>query len=182
MALIMNGTTIPTNVANVLKYNGTNITTLIFNGTTVWAQSLFNAKWSGNSIINAAGIEVSNNLFRLVYEAYKGAWITATTSGTFTGGPSLVNNQLEISVSSNLMRVLAKDPVTGKAGAYGNWVTFTLATATFTGSSLSYQSATDYYGATNSWSISVETSGGLLRYGHGFSKTIGYWGPYISLK
>lgn len=182
MPLIMNGVTIPTNGANVLIYNGTNITKVIFNNTEVWAQSLFNAKWSGNSLINAAGIEVSNNLFRMVFGLYKGAWITATTSGTFTGGPSVVNNQLEISVSSNLMRVLAKDPVTGKAGAYGNWVTFTLPAATFTGSSLSYQSATDYYGVTNSWSTSVETSGGLLRYGYGESKSIGYWGPYISLK
>ena len=40
MPLIMNGVTIPTNVANVLNYNGTNITSVIFNGTNVWTQSL----------------------------------------------------------------------------------------------------------------------------------------------
>ena len=40
MSLIVNGTTIPTNVANVLSYNGVNITNVIFNGTDYWTQIL----------------------------------------------------------------------------------------------------------------------------------------------
>lgn len=40
MALIINGTTIPTNIAKSLSFNGTNITKVIFNGTTVWTQVL----------------------------------------------------------------------------------------------------------------------------------------------
>jgi hypothetical protein len=49
MPLIMNGVTIPENVANVLNYNGTNITSVIFNGTTVWTQSLLMATTAGTS-------------------------------------------------------------------------------------------------------------------------------------
>lgn len=40
MPLIVNGTTIPTNVANAFSFNGTNITNVICNGTNVWTQSL----------------------------------------------------------------------------------------------------------------------------------------------
>ena len=49
MPLIMNGVTIPENVANVLNYNGTNITSVVFNGTTVWTQSLLMATTAGTS-------------------------------------------------------------------------------------------------------------------------------------
>lgn len=41
MALVFNGVTIPDNSANALTFNGSDVTQVVFNGTTVWQQSLF---------------------------------------------------------------------------------------------------------------------------------------------
>ena len=38
--LVFNGVTIPDNSANALSFNGTDVTQVVFNGTTVWQQSL----------------------------------------------------------------------------------------------------------------------------------------------
>jgi len=38
--LVFNGVTIPDNSANALSFNGSNVTQVVFNGTTVWQQSL----------------------------------------------------------------------------------------------------------------------------------------------
>ena len=40
MPIVVNGTTIPENVANVLNVNGTNITSVVCDGNTVWTQNL----------------------------------------------------------------------------------------------------------------------------------------------
>lgn len=40
MPIVVNGTTIPENVANALNVNGTNITSVVCDGVTVWTQSL----------------------------------------------------------------------------------------------------------------------------------------------
>ena len=41
MALIANGVTVPTNVANILNINGVNITEVVANGVQVWLQNLY---------------------------------------------------------------------------------------------------------------------------------------------
>lgn len=190
MPLIYNGTTVPTNVANTLNYNGSNVTAVIFNGTTVWTQSLFNAKWSGNSTFYTNfGFTVSNNLFRVMLPTSRyGAWITTNTNGTFTGSSSITNTAggayAEINTSSNLLRVRSGviDGTAMAYTAYGAWVTFTVGTG-FTGSSTSSKSGhnddteEDLY-----LSYNLGTSGGLIRaYGaHAGGVTITY-GGYVSL-
>lgn len=47
MGLVINGTDIPTNVANALKIDNTNITEVIYNGTSYWKQQLYSGPASG---------------------------------------------------------------------------------------------------------------------------------------
>ena len=48
MALIYNGTTVPTN--GTIKYNNTNLTKVIYNGTTVWEKA--SSSWQTNTYLN----------------------------------------------------------------------------------------------------------------------------------
>jgi len=88
MPLIFNGVTIPEDVANALKFNGTDIETVIFNGVEVWKQSLFFAVWSGSSLVNSGseGLLVSGSNFKA--KASSSGWLSAFTDGTFTNGSS----------------------------------------------------------------------------------------------
>lgn len=157
MPLIMNGVTIPTNVANVLTYNGTNITKVIFNNTEVWAQSLFNAQWSGNSQSSGysryIGLGTSNNLFRCYTTSGTGPWITTTLSGTFVGN-SIINNPYHANTgfitSGNLLRF----------SQASNWCTFNI------GSGWTGSSGNEHFWYNFGYTDSVHrlnTSGGLIR-------------------
>jgi hypothetical protein len=90
MPLVVNGTTIPTNVANALMVNGVSITQVIANGVAVWTQSLFSATWSGNSIFTTGystyGFLASGNLIRVVSTTSYTPYLSVSTSGVFSGG------------------------------------------------------------------------------------------------
>jgi len=95
MPLVVNGVTIPENVANALGVNGVNITQVIANGVAVWTQSLFSGVWSGdslvydNSVSGYHGLSTSGSNYRSAVGAYGstfyGAWIVANSSGLATG-------------------------------------------------------------------------------------------------
>lgn len=175
MSIVVNGTTIPENVANALNVNGTNITSVVCDGVPVWTQNLFSALWSGSSMVNLGGtimgIETSGSDYRYKSPAYA-AFKKANSDGTFSGNStySIFGGVEGIVVSSNLIGVISGTNRTG-------WVTFDLATKAFSGNSYAYTAQGD--GDT----ISLQTAGGLLRYSHTWSSYNGitYNGPYISL-
>ena len=170
MALIFNGTTVPTNVANALTYNGTSVTMVVFNSTTVWTQSLFQAKWSGNSQSGGTyffTISTSGNLLRYVSKNKTGAWITTNLNGTFTGNSLVDSDTMGFITSSNLLRFRFYDLAKGGVDT-ANWCTFTIANK-WTGKSwynYFYNGGYQYVGHT------METSGGLIR---AISGTAGAW-------
>jgi hypothetical protein len=101
MPLVVNGVTIPQNVANSLMVNGVSVTQVIANGVTVWTQSLFSATWSGNSTSSfsyGSGVhnyilETSGSAHRWAYNgnnsglsATPSAWVYVDSSGQFTSG------------------------------------------------------------------------------------------------
>jgi hypothetical protein len=81
MPLIVNGTTIPENVANALMVNGVSVTQVIVNGVAVWTQNLVPVFTPGTSY--------------MALEAYNtncdspNTWTIVTTK-TFTGGAGSV--------------------------------------------------------------------------------------------
>lgn len=156
MPIVVNGTTIPENVANVLNVNGTNITSVMCNGTTVWTQSLFSALWSGDSLRNTAylmGIDTSGSNFRAFFinDTYSGQWSAATTSGTFTvDSIGILYSSTGYSVSGNLIRGVNN-------GVFGEWITYTLATKSFSGTSAPNVSVGE-----GSMQYGLVTSGGLI--------------------
>jgi hypothetical protein len=79
MPLIVNGTTIPENVANALIVNGVSVTQVIANGVAVWTQNLVPVFTPGTSyiVLEAEGSGDTNS------------WTTLTTK-TFTGGAGSV--------------------------------------------------------------------------------------------
>ena len=174
MPIVVNGTTIPENVANVLNVNGTNITSVVCDGVPVWAQNLFSALWSGSSMVNPAGIttgiETSGSDYRFKRSSYA-AFKKANSDGTFSGNStySVFGGSEAIVVSSNLIGVISGTNRTG-------WVTFDLATKAFSGNSYAYTVG-------DGDTISLQTAGGLLRYSYTWSSYNGitYNGPYISL-
>ena len=173
MAINFNGTTLATNI-NAVVFNGTPVSKVMFNGTEVWAK-LVNLAFSGNSLINnnARGIQVSGNLFRAINAGAQGAWITAQSNGTFTGDSSTeaTYQGVSLSVSGNLVRVKMRDYVAGA------WVTYTVSTKAFTGTSIS---GTDDGGNSNHLYY-LQTSGGQIRF-HQIYNQAGSSGAYISLK
>lgn len=174
MPIVVNGTTIPENVANVLNVNGTNITSVVCDGVPVWAQNLFSALWSGSSMVNPAGvtqgIETSGSDYRYKCSSC-GAFKKANSDGTFSGNStySIFGGAEGIVVSSNLIGVISGTNRTG-------WVTFDLATKAFSGNSYAYTGG-------DGDTISLQTAGGLLRYSYTWSSYNGitYNAPYISL-
>lgn len=177
MPIVVNGTTIPENVANVLNVNGNNITSVVCNGVTVWTQSLFNALWSGSSLNNEAGLETSGSLYRVINNyaagtAYdvQGAWKNVNTSGVFSGASNA--DALGIDGGSLFLRAM----IVTNGTTYGATnVSFSLATKAFTGSSSAWRDDGD-----GGYSSGLTTSGGLIRYGWGIA-TVSFYGSYISL-
>ena len=156
--LVFNGTTIPTNVANALKYNGTSVTKVIYNGTTVWQQSLCTvcSGWTGSSTVSIwqgggiqAGINTSGFNCRVEANGY-GAWILySDSSSSFSGVTSTAMATNIYSSGSNL-----------KFGNTSNsWVTYTKASKTWSGSGGGY--VTDDYSGYIDY-VGFVTSGGLL--------------------
>lgn len=174
MPIVVNGTTIPENVANALNVNGVNITSVVCDGVPVWTQNLFNATWSGNSLVNLGGtilgIETSGSNYRFKAGPNYGVFQQANSNGTFSGNStySVFGGVEGIVVSSNLIGIISGTNRTG-------WVTFDLATKAFSGNSYTYMGGED--------TVSLQTAGGLLRYSHNWSSYNGitYNAPYISL-
>jgi hypothetical protein len=84
MPLVVNGVTIPQNVANALMVKGVSIKQVIANGMAVWSQSLLNAIWSGDSVAGFIAFLVSGNLFRGSMSNVASPWNVANSDGTFT--------------------------------------------------------------------------------------------------
>lgn len=171
MALVFNGVTIPTNVANALKFNGANITKVIFNGVQVWLQSLA-LTWSGDSIATlspmttAAGLDSNGNLWRWYTTTVSGAWQSvALATGYFSGdsiGEKGGDMNLGIDSSSNLMRAKVWQDAYG-SGNYGNWVTYTVGTKSWSGAS----DKTTFGYASPDVRVKIDTSGSLVRFQEG---------------
>lgn len=176
MPLIMNGTTIPTNVANALSFNGTNITQVVFNGTTVWSQSLgLSVGWSGSSVIvNSSwvfGLQTSGFNYRAAHYsnswANSGAWQSVSTTGIFSGDSIMTDGAGGFSVSGNNIRTIA-------FGTYSStWVT--LATnGTFSGASTATHVSSSGYGQ-NTKFLSLNTSGGYVQFSSDVAGGTGAW-------
>lgn len=156
MALIINGTTIPTNVANALTYNGINITSVIYNGVTYWQQSLAVPQWSGSSTCTGygtCGLNTSGNLVRPVVNSnVYGSWVSIDSSGIFstTYTRAFVDNLADINFNS-LNNYLMKSSVSYAIGSgfSGSWLQQVYA----------YVNGTPQYYYNN-----VVTSGGLLQF------------------
>jgi hypothetical protein len=165
MPLVVNGTTIPTNVANALMVNGVNITQVIANGVNVWTQQLsLSVGWSGSSIVidssnvRHIGLQTSGFSYRVAWYAddwfdMSGAWQSVSPAGIFSGNSTSGNPNYVIQVSGNNIRVNVGNAVSS------TWVT--LATnGTFSGYSTS-----GYFCYCGTYCTpTLETSGGYVRF------------------
>lgn len=170
MSIVVNGTTIPENVANALNVNGTNITSVVCNGTTVWTQSL-NLNWSGSSI-NAwgYGIETSGSNYAYKVGSNYGSWQSVGIDGIFSGNSTISTAQgiQGFSVSGSNIRTVFVNKYSS------TWASYSLVLKSFSGSSLArviVEGIADYC---------LDTSGGLIRYRYTVDGTE-VSGPYISL-
>jgi hypothetical protein len=175
MPLIMNGTTIPQNVANALSFNGTNITQVVFNGTVVWSQSLFSGIWSNTtaySILpsrNSGSFQTSSvSGFRRYSDvagstspsgsALFSSWVTCGQSGFsligLTDGSSTKGDNLKYYFSGWTIRLATTD-INGNPSFGSGICTYDPSTKNWSGSSQLQ---------TGGYTLSfLETSGGLLR-------------------
>ena len=165
MPIIMNGTTIPEDVASVFNFNGTDIKEVFFNGVRVWLQQLFSSTWSGNSIATTAqslsiGLEVSGGSCRFTMSTYGvGAWISSNSNGTFSGASSLINDYGIITEPDGRGFKYRHEGVTSTTA-----ITFTISGG-WVGTSLNADNNTGFY-----------TSGGSLKYSY-----FGVNGAWITL-
>lgn len=172
MAIIFNGTTIPENVANALSFNGVNITDVFFNGVQVWDQLLFNALWSGDSLVDVSGqivgIDTSGSLHRQIVYQFGGPaaatpWGTVNSNGTFdTETLSVTVNKFPSGTITFGMKTTANSIGIYSAVTASTSASWSVATG-FTGESRFSGDA----------EASYETSGGLLRYNSGTG--LGNW-------
>lgn len=160
MPLYLNGALIPENVAGNFKFNGIDITKVFMNGLQVWAQSLFNGIWSGDSTYSVNGflngIDTSGSSYRFCggtgsAQAY-GVWGVADSNG-------LVNVTSTITVPSTVsitagFQTIAPSTFKMVHSLYAvlGLITFSK-TSGFTGSS-----------TLEGDSVIYETSSGLIRY------------------
>lgn len=199
MPLVFNGTTIPTNVANVLKFNGNNVTTVVFNGTTVWQQQLCTVcnGWSGNSYAQPlnTGMTVSGMSFQaLLGSSSPGSWISYDdASSSFTSATSKAGSTSQSFVSSYGFFLIQASGLTLRIGRLSYplnqyyWssyaVTFNPSTKVWSGNPVN--SIQGYVYATNSYT-NFSTSGtnlsvvSLYKYGVN-NEYITYQGAWISL-
>lgn len=170
MPIVVNGTTIPENVANALNVNGTNITSVVCDGVPVWTQSL-NLTWSGNALVSTmnGGLVVSGNTYKWKdwnYAAVYGPVQSVSSTGIFSGN-SLGSSGTGIAVSGNLIR-----PKSSVESATA-WLTYTIGTKAFSG-----------LGSSKSMNDNItqfQVSGGLMRIAYIPSDGSNMYSPYISL-
>ena len=183
MPLVVNGTTIPTNVANSLMVNGVNITQVIANGVAVWTQQLgLSIGWSGNSIMNTwdasndMGIETSGLNYRYYYFSggrnYHGSWQSVSPSGIFSGDSLYTDasGSYGLSVSANNIRTV------GYYSSYAPTWTTLAANGTFSGSSTAHL----YWSYNQYEEFILQTSGGYVRYVWNWTGAFKY-APWIRL-
>ena len=184
MPLVVNGVTIPTDVANALNVNGSNITAVYANGISVWEQQLFAAQWSGDSLAVSgsyvAGVSVSGNLFRHRYSSIYGAWITTNSNGTFTSTSSNASGNKILGFGDN--RLQARNNGCPCYCGYDGFIYFSIAGG-FSGTSKSHSGDCD--GGDEFNNFIMQTSTGLIRAGYGFRRSIvnsySAYGAWISL-
>jgi hypothetical protein len=182
MPLVVNGVTIPTNVANVLGVNGVNIQNVYCNGVHVWHQSLafliptysggFNyGGWAGSWYLNQGGaghmygIRYSGNLLAWAhnssaYSAVDQGWISVNGIGQYSANPPLVQSEYigygGLETSGNLLRLQS-----------GAWISLTAS---------GYSGSSNFYGYWWMWGDdcdhTLETSGFSIRFSAPFS---GHW-------
>ena len=160
MPLVFNGTTIPTNVANALMYNGTSITQVIYNGTTVWQQQLciICTGWSGNALSSAGGLSVSGMNHRSASNnrgssawTY-GSWVSMDGNGVFQSATSTTSYGYSLITTGSSMMV------TYSGLGYGNGGYVTLSPTTKSWSGLSQRFIEAYY-QTDFLGYQIESSG-----------------------
>jgi hypothetical protein len=166
MAFYFNGTLIPENVASVFKYNGVDATSVVFNGTIVWQQSLFSAIWSGSSITSGfykTGINTSGSLFQA-----QGDKFSSTTYGSFYS--ALVDGTFESGTSTSSVGVGTNNILT-----FGNNTIQRRQNSVAPVGSLAYTIGSGFSSNTLSQNLGFETSGGLMRSYETYQNTFGAW-------
>lgn len=89
--LVFNGVTIPENSANALSFNGSDVTQVVFNGTTVWQQSLGPSYSLGLSSVlhTVSGENAQWSIHSVDISAYAGATVRPVfhyvSGSSFTG-------------------------------------------------------------------------------------------------
>ena len=180
MPLVVNGTTIPTNVANALMVNGVSITKVVANGVAVWNQSLFNGVWSGTVDITKNHISISGSSYRIgVIGSYNsgvfyGGWITVVSPSNIGSGTSSVTPGTQYAVSNTKGFSVSGLLIASIWGTtYGPWgVSFSPSTLTFSGHSSASSSQTPgTFGF-----VGIESSGNMLRQReYVFSDSVSNW-------
>jgi hypothetical protein len=182
MSLIVNGTSIPTNVINSLIVNGVNIASVIANGVTVWTPQLgISVGWSGNSLANAysgvqiMGIETSGFNYRYYYNYGNSApWQSVSNTGIFSGDSLNINGseKFGFNVSGNNIRTVIF------TGIYApTWTTLST-NGIFSGSSAAIMNYVGSYGSTGSDEYNFDTSGGYIRFrtkSTAYAESAGQW-------
>ena len=178
MAMYFNGTLIPEDVANALTVNGNDVTAVWANGVQVWAQQLFAAQWSNDSIAVMTspfsvekGFIVSGSLLK--YQHIAGnlgtAWIQTYTDGTFSGSSRVdVSGSIYgIDAGGSGYSSLPNGMLYFVPSVTGPQILFTIATG-WSGNSYTN---TDY---------GLQTSGNLMRFLYTYLGTT-YYGAWSSL-
>jgi hypothetical protein len=171
MALIIDGVTIPENVANAITCDGVDIHQVIIDGVVVWTQSLGpTVGWSGDSIVaffGDTGIKTSGVLFQSVVITSLGAWIPISGGVTDANESTVFTPyRMYIAASNNVL-----------TSTSGSAITWNAATKTFSGGPLI--SLSDI--VSGSAVLTLETSGGLIRHNRIFNDGRHNYGAWISL-
>lgn len=179
MSLVINGVTIPTNVANALMVKGVSVTQVIANGVAVWTQSIGpTVGWSGQMLVAyisgtntvTKGMETSGLNYRWMFtssmfsSAY-GPWVQYT-NGAFSTSYYSVTGQVQ--GSGNSLRI-----TTGTT--LNTWVTYSPSAKTFSGTAQTIAGTT--WGEYDAY----ETSGGLIRYTYRSTDAVLRSTPWVSL-
>ena len=162
MPIYFNDVLIPEDETNALSVNNANITEVYANGISVWAQQLFAAQWSGNSIATSwdtPGITTSGNLFQAHSSFGSGAWISTYTNGTFQAKTSSV----QFGLYDFYIHGYGDNRI-GISHAY-------LAVS----SGLNFSINGGFSGASTSGDLSLQSSGGLMRMKELSNGSAGAW-------
>ena len=193
MALDFNGTVISESTGSV-NFNGATIDKVFLDGVQLWAKSV-SLNWSGSSTASfvsgntstntTRSLEASSSLIRLRHQGTSGSYISSNgITGYFSG--SSVAGIYSLLTSNNLIRI------NRSGGNSATWITYTLSTKAFSGSSSSVYTGMKLPNDPRTIFASgskLETSGGALRltnYGEGsgdgyMDNQNTYSGNYITL-